>query len=140
MDVGRSSRQLRKERRKSTRSLATLSGLSTNALSMIERDHSSPSVSTFYKLSEVREVPNTALFWTEQSCHRMGNVKSEEWSLVASAIGVCEGLERERFIWNIDPFMLTLESQAASRSQALVHSGYIFVVCLHSQLEYSLKS
>lgn len=43
--VGARLRQLRTERWKSMRSLARASGLSTNALSMIERARTSPSVS-----------------------------------------------------------------------------------------------
>ncbi len=43
--VGARLRQLRTERWKSMRSLACASGLSTNALSMIERARTSPSVS-----------------------------------------------------------------------------------------------
>ena len=52
MDVGGRLRDLRQERDLSMRSLARLSRLSTNALSMIERGKTSPSVSTLYKLSE----------------------------------------------------------------------------------------
>ena len=55
MDVGGRLRELRQERDLSMRSLARLSGLSTNALSMIERGRTSPSVSTLYKLSEALE-------------------------------------------------------------------------------------
>ena len=65
MDVGCSLRQLKKERRKSIRSLATISGLPSNALSTIEHVLSSPSVSIIYMLSETHGVPITALLWTE---------------------------------------------------------------------------
>ena len=47
------------------RSLARTSGLSTNALSMIERGRTSPSVSTLYKLADALEVPITAFFRLE---------------------------------------------------------------------------
>ncbi|MGB7094027.1 MAG: helix-turn-helix domain-containing protein, partial [Anaerolineales bacterium] len=65
MDVGVRLRELRTERGLSMRALARLSGLSTNALSMVERGKTSPSVSTLYKLSEALEVPITAFFRTE---------------------------------------------------------------------------
>jgi len=65
MDVGSRLRVLRQERGKSMRALARRSGLSTNALSMIERGRTSPSVSTLYKLSEALEVPITAFFRIE---------------------------------------------------------------------------
>lgn len=65
VDVGGRLHQLRMERDKSMRSLARDSGLSTNALSMIERGRTSPSVSTLYKLAEALGVPITAFFRLE---------------------------------------------------------------------------
>ena len=65
VDVGTRLRQLREDRNMSMRSLATASGLSANALSMIERGRTSPSVSTLYKLADALEVPITAFFRDE---------------------------------------------------------------------------
>ena len=62
VDVGQRLRQLREEQNISMRGLATKSGLSANALSMIERGKTSPSVSTLYKLSEALGVPITEFF------------------------------------------------------------------------------
>ena len=62
VDVGERLRELRQERGMSMRALARASGLSANALSMIERGRTSPSVSTLYKLSEAMEIPITAFF------------------------------------------------------------------------------
>ena len=50
VNVASSLRELREARGISMRALATKSGLSANALSMIERGKTSPSVSTLYKL------------------------------------------------------------------------------------------
>ena len=62
VDVGTRLRQLREERNMSMRSLATASSLSANALSMIERGKTSPSVSTLYKLADAMGVPITTFF------------------------------------------------------------------------------
>ena len=51
VDVGARLKQLREDRRVSMRTLAKNSGLSANALSMIERGLTSPSVSTLTKLA-----------------------------------------------------------------------------------------
>jgi transcriptional regulator with XRE-family HTH domain len=64
LDVGARLRELRDERNISMRSLATKSGLSANALSMIERGKTSPSVSTLYKLADALGVPVTSFFWS----------------------------------------------------------------------------
>ena len=57
LGVGRRLRGLREARGISMRKLARLSGLSANALSMIERGKTSPSVSTLYKLAEAMGMP-----------------------------------------------------------------------------------
>jgi len=55
-------KKIREERGLSIRALGRLSGLSANALSVIERGLSSPSVSTLYKISTALEIPVTAFF------------------------------------------------------------------------------
>ncbi len=60
------------------RALARDSGLSTNALSMIERGRTSPSVSTLHKIAEALEVPITAFFRLEPT--RQDIVLSTSWN------------------------------------------------------------
>src|SRR4030065_445503 len=62
IDVGRNLRDLRAEQRLSIRSLAELSGLNVNTLSLIENGKSSPSVSTLQQLAGALDVPITAFF------------------------------------------------------------------------------
>ncbi len=139
MDVGGRLRELRQERDLSMRALARLSGLSTNALSMIERGRTSPSVSTLYKLSEALEVPITAFFRTEPPKQGIVFRKAEERSKVEFQRGLWEGLGGESFIGRVEPFMLTLEGGATSGPHGLVHSGHEFVICLNGQLEYEVE-
>lgn len=65
VDVASRLRNLRELRGISMRTLGTRSGLSANALSMIERGKTSPSVSTLYKLADALGVSITAFFDTE---------------------------------------------------------------------------
>ncbi|GAH43413.1 unnamed protein product, partial [marine sediment metagenome] len=139
MDVGGRLRELRQERDLSMRSLARLSGLSTNALSMIERGRTSPSVSTLYKLSEALEVPITAFFRTVPPRQGIVYRKADERSRVEFQRGLWEGLGGESFIGRVEPFMLTLEAGATSGPHGLVHSGHEFVICLSGQLEYEVE-
>lgn len=139
MDVGLRLRELRQERDLSMRSLARLSGLSTNALSMIERGRSSPSVSTLYKLSEAMEIPITAFFRTVPPKQAIVYRNAEERSSVPFQRGLWEGLGGESFIGRVEPFMLTLEGGATSGPHNLVHSGHEFVICLQGQLEYEVE-
>ena len=139
MDVGIRLRELRQERDLSMRALARLSGLSTNALSMIERGRTSPSVSTLYKLAEALGVPITAFFRTEPPREDIVFRKAGQRSRVQFQRGLWEGLGGESFIGRVEPFMLTLESGATSGPHSLVHSGHEFVICLSGQLEYEVE-
>jgi transcriptional regulator with XRE-family HTH domain len=139
VDVGTRLRELRQERGKSMRALARMSGLSTNALSMIERGLTSPSVSTLYKISGALEIPITAFFRTEPPRHDIVFRKASERSRVTFQRGIWEGLGGESFLGRVEPFMLTLESGASSGRSGLIHSGHEFVLCISGQLEYEVE-
>ena len=140
VDVGTRLRELRQERGKSMRALARISGLSTNALSMIERGRTSPSVSTLYKLAEALEVPITAFFRTEPPKHDIVFRKAAERTRVSFRRGIWEGLGGESFRGRVEPFMLTLESGASSGPRGLIHSGHEFVLCIRGLLEYEVEN
>lgn len=140
IDVGSRLRELRQERGMSMRSLARESGLSANALSMIERGRTSPSVSTLYKLSDALEIPITAFFRAEPPKNDVVFRKSTERTRVPFMRGLWEGLGGESFVGRVEPFMLTLESGASSGPFGIVHSGHEFVLCLRGQLEYQVEN
>ena len=123
----------------SMRALARVSGLSTNALSMIERSRTSPSVSTLYKIAEALEVPITAFFRLEPPRQSIVFRKENERKKVRFPQGIWEGLGGEAFSGHLEPFMLTLESQAGSGPYGMLHSGHEFVMCLSGQLEYEIE-
>jgi transcriptional regulator with XRE-family HTH domain len=140
VDVGQQLRKLREDRELSMRALARESGLSANALSMIERGLSSPSVSTLYKLAEALGVPITAFFREQPTQERIVFRKANQRSRVQFPLGVWEGLGGEAFVGRVEPFMLTLESGASSGPQGMVHTGHEFVLCLRGQLEYEVEN
>jgi transcriptional regulator with XRE-family HTH domain len=140
VDVGRRLRELREARNISMRTLAAQSGLSANALSMIERGKTSPSVSTLYKLADALGVPITAFFGTESGKENIILIRADERTRVPFSRGVWEGLGGERFIGRVEPFVLTLESGASSGIHNMVHSGHEFVFCLRGQLEYQVEN
>ena len=139
LDVGVRLRELRDERNISMRSLATKSGLSANALSMIERGKTSPSVSTLYKLADALGVPITAFFGPQTDKINAVLVKADERVRIPFARGVWEGLGGERFTGRVEPFVLTLESGVSSGPHNIVHSGHEFVFCLRGHLEYLVE-
>ena len=139
MDVGSRLRELRQERGKSMRALAKSSGLSTNALSMIERGRTSPSVSTLYKLFEALEVPITAFFRVELPRQAIVFRKADQHSRVEFPRGRWEGLGGESFLGRVEPFMLNLEPGATSGPHGLIHSGHEFVLLIEGHLEYEVE-
>jgi transcriptional regulator with XRE-family HTH domain len=139
VEVGLRLRQLRLERGYSMRALARSSILSTNALSMIERGRTSPSVSTLYKLAEALAVPITAFFRTEFPRQTIVFTQKDRRSRLEFARGIWEGMGGEAFTGGVEPFILTLEAGATSGPHGLLHSGHEFVLCLEGELEYEVE-
>jgi len=139
LDVGIRLRELRDERNISMRSLATKSGLSANALSMIERGKTSPSVSTLYKLADALGVPITSFFGPQTEKINAVFIKADERRRIPFTRGVWEGLGGEQFSGRVEPFVLTLESGVSSGPHNMAHSGHEFVFCLRGHLEYLVE-
>lgn len=139
VNVASSLRELREARGISMRTLATKSGLSANALSMIERGKTSPSVSTLYKLADALGVSITAFFGAETEKKQIVFLKSDERTRMPFTRGVFEALGGEQFSGRVEPFMLTLESGSSSGPHNMVHTGHEFVFCLRGQLEYFVE-
>ena len=139
VNVGAALRELREARSMSMRTLATKSGLSANALSMIERGRTSPSVSTLYKLADALGVSVTAFFGSQAEKQQAVFLKGDARTRIAFSRGLFEGLGGEQFAGRVEPFMLTLESGASSGPHSMTHTGHEFVFCLRGQLEYHLE-
>lgn len=139
VDIGQRLRELREARNISMRALATKSGLSANALSMIERGKASPSVSTLYKLADALGISITAFFGSHTEKKQVVLIKSDERARVSFTRGVFEGLGGEQFVGRVEPFLLTLESNANSGPRNITHTGHEFVFCLRGELEYQVE-
>jgi transcriptional regulator with XRE-family HTH domain len=139
VNIGERLRELREARNISMRTLAAHSGLSANALSMIERGKASPSVSTLYKLSDALGVSITSFFASEVERKQVVFLKADERPHVSFTRGVFEGLGGEQFVGRVEPFMLTLENSANSGPRSMSHTGHEFVFCLRGELEYQIE-
>jgi transcriptional regulator with XRE-family HTH domain len=139
VNIGERLRELREARNISMRALATRSGLSANALSMIERGRASPSVSTLYKLADALGVSITSFFGSETERKQVVYLRANERARVSFTRGIFEGLGGEEFVGRVEPFMLTLESNANSGPRSMAHIGHEFVFCLRGELEYQVE-
>ncbi|MCS6907139.1 MAG: XRE family transcriptional regulator [Anaerolineales bacterium] len=137
--IGERIKELRVERRLSLRSLARLSGLSVNALSKIEKDLSSPSVSTLYKIAEALDVPMIYFFQERAQNKFIVFCKKDQGVKLPFLRGVWEGFGTEPFAGGIEPFLLTLEAGGGSGRFHMVHSADEFVYCLEGAIEYEVE-
>ncbi len=137
--VGERIRELRQGRGKSLRELARASRLSANALSMIERGLSSPSVSTLYRVAEALGVGISLLFQVEEKRGPVVFRRATERARLPIPRGLWEGLGGESFDGRVEPLILTLESGSSSGPGGLVHGGHEFVYCLRGRLEYLVE-
>jgi len=140
IDVGNRLRQLREIRKVSMRTLAQTSGLSANALSMIERGKASPSVSTLCRLADALGVPVTDFFSPETARQKVVFLKADARTRLPFVRGLWEGLGGEQFTGRVIPLMLTLENGASSGLVDMIHTGHEFVFCIRGQLEYQVEN
>ncbi|HEX9675652.1 MAG TPA: XRE family transcriptional regulator [Anaerolineales bacterium] len=138
IQVGETIRELRKARGLSLRALARASNLSANALSVLERGLSSPSVSTLYRLAEALEIPISRLFQVEKKRAAIVHCRAAERTRVSIPRGLWEGLGGEVFDGPVEPLVLTLESGSSSGPDVMAHGGHEFIYCLRGRIEYQV--
>jgi transcriptional regulator with XRE-family HTH domain len=137
-NVGHNLRRLREERNLTIRSLAQISGLSVNTLSLIENGKSSPSVKSLLALSESLNFPITSFFDHPKRQDRIIYVKDGTRPVANLDYGKLENLGACKAIPCVEPFVLTLEPLAVSHSHDVVHTGYEFVYCLQGRIAYTI--
>jgi transcriptional regulator with XRE-family HTH domain len=139
IDVGGRLRELRAMRGLSIRSLAELSGLNFNTLSLIENEKTSPSVSTLQQLAQALQVPITAFFETTFTQKDIVLQKVGQRPKATFAHGLLEDLGGGLTLGEGVPLLLKLEPGAESGSDAIVHTGQEFVYCLQGSLTYTIS-
>jgi transcriptional regulator with XRE-family HTH domain len=139
INVGRNLRDLRAEQGLSIRSLAELSGLNVNTLSLIENGRTSPSVSTLQQLSSALAVSITAFFETDIINNNVSYQKSGKRTQATFAYGTLADLGAGMTLRGGQPLLVTLESKAKSGPTPIVHTGHEFVFCLEGRLAYTIE-
>ena len=133
--VGQRVRDLRRRQGLTQRALAQACDLSANAIGLIERGESSPSVSTLHRLALALEVPIAELF-TETEAQTVVLTKSGQRSQAhrdqIQMENLAEGLSEQC----MEPFLVTLQPGAGTGADPVVHLGEEFVFCLEGEIEY----
>jgi transcriptional regulator with XRE-family HTH domain len=137
--VGQRIRELRETEGLSLRALATRSGLSLNAISLIERGENSPTVSSLHLLATALGVSIADFFQgdMEQSVifvEPAARLRAEANGIVLESQG--SGLRQQQ----LEPFVLSIAPGAGNVDQPITHAGEEFVYCLEGSVEYSVGS
>jgi transcriptional regulator with XRE-family HTH domain len=135
--LGSKLRVLRQERELSQRGLAERAGLSTNAVSLIERDEISPSVATLQRLAGALSVKMSYFFDSTVETNVV-YAKAGKRPTIASGGVTIEGLGSRLRDQICDPFYLTLAPHADAGAEKVVHSGHEFVCCIRGRVEYEV--
>jgi len=131
--VGRCIRELRTNKGLSLRALAELSGLSTNAISLIERGDNSPTVSSLHNLATALNVPITAFFEQQgdgQVIHLKKNKRPTSETAGVKMENLGSGLPNQQ----IEPFLMTIKPGGSSTGSQITHSGEELVYVLKGML------
>ena len=131
--VGQRIRELRTKEGLSLRALAKLSGLSTNAISLIERGDNSPTVSSLHNLATALAVPITA-FFEQNSDGQVIHLKRNHRPTSETANVKMENLGSGLPSQQLEPFLMTIAPGGSSTSSQITHSGEEFVYVLKGAL------
>lgn len=136
INVGRCLQELRMMQGLSIRSLAEISGLNFNTLSLIENEKTSPNVSTLQQLATALQVPITA-FFASSSIHRdVVFQKGGQRARTMIPNGELEDLGGGLALGEATPLLMTSKPKSNSGPDALVHTGQEFVYCLSGIIVY----
>jgi len=138
VSVGQRIRALRHQRGYSLRVLSERSGLNINTLSLIEKEKTSPSVSTLQHLARALAVPITSFFESEEKKKPISLIRAEEQQPANINGTWVVNLSKEWGRDDLQPFLITLEPGADSGNVPIVHTGYEFAYCLKGRLLYTV--
>jgi transcriptional regulator with XRE-family HTH domain len=136
INIGCRLQELRTMQGLSLRSLAEISGLNFNTLSLIENEKTSPNVSTLQQLAAALQVPITAFFETSPFYKDVVFQKFGQRPRALFPHGELEDLGGGLALGEATPLLLTSDPNANSGPNAIVHTGQEFVYCLEGNMVY----
>jgi len=136
-DVGRRLSEYRALARMSQRVLAERSGVSPNAIRLIERGQSSPTVATLHRLATALSVRVVDLLGATdvQSVvysPAAGRAPTRAGDVLVETLA--SGLAQQR----LEPMVITLDPGVGSGSEKIRHRGQEFVLGLEGRVDYAV--
>jgi len=136
IDVGRRIREVRMGSGYSIRTLAQLSKLNVNTLSLIENGHTSPSVSTLQLIAQTLQVPISTFFESDDDHKTVVYQHEGKRPHATFTHGTMEDLGAGMARFGAEPLIVTLKPKAESGKTPIVHTGREFVYCLEGHITY----
>lgn len=134
-NVGHRIRELRKQRKLTLRGLAESCGLSANAISLIERGESSPTVSSLIQLATALDVSITD-FFKETDRRSAVYVQHDRGLRYRSDCGELESLGTGLYNQQLEPFRMVIAPGLGRVNAPIAHPGQEFIYCLEGVIEY----
>ena len=135
--VGKCLREIRAQQGLSMRALAEMSGLNINTLSLIENEHTSPSVSTLQQLAQSLQVNITEFFEVDPQRKKVVFQKQGQRPCVSFAHNTIEDLAAGMPRFGAEPIMVTLHSNAGSGKNPIVQGASL---CIAFKDGYFIRS
>jgi len=137
MELGVKLKSLRKERSFTQKELAQRAGVSVNAISLIEREEISPSVSTLQNLAGALQVKISYFFSDDTTAHTLLCTAETRPHIVTEGVNI-ESMGKAIPNQQIEPFIVTLPPHTDSGPQPVVHTGHEFIYCLNGMIDYQI--
>jgi transcriptional regulator with XRE-family HTH domain len=135
--VGSRLRAVRKERGLTQKELSGRAGVSSNAISLIERGEISPSVATLQNLAGALNV-KMSYFFDEYVQTSVLHVKAGERPALESKGVTIESIGKRLHGQEMQPFFVSLAPASESGNRQVIHSGHEFVYCVRGTVEYEI--
>jgi transcriptional regulator with XRE-family HTH domain len=140
LDIGSKLKAIRGEKRISLRTLAKLSGLSVNTLSLIERNITSPTVNTLYNISRALGVKINYFFDEEKIEEAILTPRDSRRPVATRDKGISlESLGTGLIQQGLEAFVITVGEGAKSGGKNVSHLGDELAFCLSGAFEFELK-
>ncbi|MEW5872201.1 MAG: helix-turn-helix domain-containing protein [Chloroflexota bacterium] len=126
-------RALRQEQGLSIRSLAAKCSISANTLSLIENNHTSPSLNTLQLLARGLGIPLATFFEEEKPVYELVYQQKGLRPLVQFANGTLENLGEGLPPLGAEPILVTLNAYLGD-TENISHVGREFIFCLEGEV------
>lgn len=131
VNVGERIKTLRAQKNMSLRVLSQKSGISANALSLIERNKTSPTVTTLTAIARAFNMRVNEFFSDDHKEKGDFIVYRREGAAMAAQEALAPNLRQQ----NLNPLMVRLGPNEKFRKELCFHPGDEFIYCLSGEIE-----